>query len=400
MHNLDLLRLCIVCRGNYQLKFKNYAIRQKGKLKVATILKKNILKLGLILVFLISSAPAGKIVHSQGNDPPPPEPLSPEANTVLYFPLLRHPGYVPPSYNSHYIINHNSVELFDRIPERYLTAARSLRMLFSDASVGDNINDSLDCLGAPTWADSSPDCRRAYYDSNWHWRLFTQSDLDQGLVPAPILFVPNPTRYNRGNWTYQFRQGSWNDLTRDFIYNLAPAYINTKDVLSYQFSYLVVDAGDNIADPNIGFFGNSPLYHDIHDLEAYWARNPSKVFFLWTSSLARSIGTQSSTDFNNLMRQYAIDHRRFLLDVADIESHTDKGVPCFDHRDGIPYCDQNTGNCENYPNDGKNYPAICQEYTTEYNAGHLGSVSAGRLRIAKAFWVLMAKIAGWNGVSP
>jgi hypothetical protein len=34
------------------------------------------------------------------------------------------------------------------------------------------------------------------------------------------------------------------------------------------------------------------------------------------------------------------------------------------------------------------------------NGGHLGSVSAGKIFIAKAYWVLMARIAGWDGVSP
>jgi hypothetical protein len=31
--------------------------------------------------------------------------------------------------------------------------------------------------------------------------------------------------------------------------------------------------------------------------------------------------------------------------------------------------------------------------------GHLGSVSAGKIRVAKAFWVLMAQLAGWDGSS-
>lgn len=46
------------------------------------------------------------------------------------------------------------------------------------------------------------------------------------------------------------------------------------------------------------------------------------------------------------------------------------------------------------PTDGFNYPAICPNYTTEMNAGHLNSV--GKVRLAKAFWVLMAQVAGWT----
>jgi hypothetical protein len=95
------------------------------------------------------------------------------------------------------------------------------------------------------------------------------------------------------------------------------------------------------------------------------------------------------------MRQYAREHNLALFDVAEILSHSESGAACFDNRDGVPYCDQ-SGQCEDHPDDGRDIPAICRDYTTEADGGHLGSVSAGRLRIAKAFWVLMARIAGWN----
>ncbi len=55
---------------------------------------------------------------------------------------------------------------------------------------------------------------------------------------------------------------------------------------------------------------------------------------------------------------------------------------------------------ENYPSDGLNRPAICQHYTTETDGGHLGSVSAGKIRVAKAVWVLMAQLAGWQPGAP
>ncbi|MFO0567454.1 MAG: hypothetical protein U0263_17475 [Polyangiaceae bacterium] len=137
----------------------------------------------------------------------------------------------------------------------------------------------------------------------------------------------------------------------------------------------------NHREPHTGFFANTASNYDIHDLEAYIAQNPSKTFVFWTTSLARNIGTKTRyRDFNAQMRQYASQHGKILIDFADIESHTDTGVPCYD----------------NVTTDGANYPAICRDYTTETVGGHWGSVSAGKILAGKAFWVAMARIAGWN----
>jgi hypothetical protein len=324
-------------------------------------------------------------------------PEAPTINTRTFLPLTMGVPSSPPSTAN--VIDHNSVALFERIPERYITAARNLRVLFSDRSVGQNITEALDCLAAASWGQSPAYCRRDFYNSNWDWKTFVSSDLTAGVVPLRIIFYPDSFRYSRNNWTFEFKMGTWSSLTEDFIHDLAPTYINSKDVLSYQFSYLNVAEGDDIDDPQNGYFTNTPNRYDVYDLEAYIAQHPNKTFFFWTTSLARGIGTQTALNFNNQMRQYARDHSKILFDVADIESHTDLGINCYDNRDGVQYCSQN-GGCENHPNDHQNYPAICQDYTTELDGGHLGNVSAGRIRIAKAFWVLMAHIAGWDGRSP
>ena len=353
---------------------------------------------GLLILTAVLFLPAPHSVLGQEIPESTPSPDWPTDASTVFLPLVVKPAASSPPPPSHpTFINHTSVDLFSRIPERYITAARNLRMLFSDRSVGQNISEALDCLEASSWANSPASCRRDYIDANWNWTTFSQTDYVNNLVPARILFAPDPVRYNRNNWTFEFRSGTWSDLTQDFIQSLAPAYINSKDVLSYQFSYLNVGETDDIANPNTGFFANNSNRYDVHDLQAYMNSHSNKTFFLWTSSLARGIGTQTATQFNNQMRQYAVDHGYFLFDVADIESYRDDGVACYDNRDSVQYC--NDVNCENHPNDGQLFPAICQDYTTETDGGHLGSVSAGKIRIAKAFWVLMARIAGWDGIS-
>jgi hypothetical protein len=192
------------------------------------------------------------------------------------------------------------------------------------------------------------------------------------------------------------RPGDWKSAGREFLEEIIPAYLDSKDVFSLQFGYYDVGSQGDIIDPEKGFFAESPERYEISDLLNFQTQHPDKKLVYWTTALSRSIGTQESTDFNNQLRRYVQEHDGILLDLADIESYNPEGIPCFDNRDGIPYCDQNTGKCENYPDDNKSFPAICQDYTTEVDAGHLGSVSAGKIRLAKAFWVLMARLAGWT----
>lgn len=313
----------------------------------------------------------------------------------------------PPLPEGMILVNRHSVELFEQIPDQYLVAAVNLTMLFANRSVGDNINFGLNCLTASSWPEAPAHCKRDFYEiegSTWKWKTFGLQDYQNGLVPSRILFEPDPVKYNRSNWTYDWAVGDWEEIIEVFVQNLVPAYVTTKDVLSFQFSYLNIEPGTNIADPETGFFIDLPRDYysgdrvrwDISDLEELEAQYPDKIFVYWTTSLARGLGSQEGTDFNNQMREYALENNKILFDVADILSYTDLGAPCYDNRDGIEYCMMN-GTCENYPDDGFDYPAICQDYTTEIDGGHLGSVSGGKIRVAKAFWVLMARIAGWDG---
>lgn len=267
------------------------------------------------------------------------------------------------------VVDHNSVALFDRIPDEYLTAARETRMMFSDRSVGDNINNALNCLASQSWALSPSYCRVDYVDATQTTRrTFNAADLANGVVPELIQFPASNVVYSRANWTYASCLGDWNYMVGYFINTLAPQFLASKDVLSCQFSYLNVTSGSTI----MRYFTNT-TGSDVFDLEAFIAQHPDKDFVFWTTSLARVIGTSEATSFNSAMRQYAIENDKILFDMADIMSHDRNGNPC-----------ELNGN-----------PIICRDYTTELEGGHLGSVSGGQIVMAKAFWVLMAQIAGW-----
>jgi hypothetical protein len=314
---------------------------------------------------------------------------------------------------SEIVVDHNSLNLFDQIPESYLERARNMKVYFSDRSVGQNINESLDCLTAASFGSSPANCRKTMMDSiNWCPKTYTQTDMNNGVVPPEIRFTPDPMKYNRTNIVYEFKMGTWEELTLDFVDIMYPTRIGANDIVTYQFSYLNVGAENaSINDPICGFWatGNRSTcyarFRDIHvgRLTALESQNMSsdKAFIYWTTSLARGIGTDVSTIFNNSMRSFAVNNNKILFDIADIESYDPSGRLCFDNRDGVPYVRKLDGTCavtstsENYPDDGQNYPAICQDYTIEVDNGHF-SVGGARIRTAKAFWILLAQIAGWN----
>ena len=272
---------------------------------------------------------------------------------------------IQPPAGGRIVVDHTSIALFDQIPEQYLTAAREMPMVFGDRSVGVNMNDALDCLTAPSWELSLSRCRRDYTDATQTTiKLYT----DFATAPDLIKFSTGP-QYNRANWSYVDCSGTWDVMTELFVNTIAPQYLPTKDVLSCQFSYLNVADGSTIDDPVVGYFST-----DVEMMENIESQNPDKTFVFWTTSLARIIGTQDATTFNEQMRAYAAENNVVLMDMADIISHDRNGNPCLLN-----------GN-----------PVICRDYTSEISGGHLGSVSGGQIVMAKAFWVLMAQIAGWT----
>ena len=305
---------------------------------------------------------------------PPTETVVPPTATATIEPTATLTATIVPSptstsipVGSGIIVDHNSIDLFEQIPEEYITAAREMPMMFSDRSVGENMNNALNCLTAPSWSQSLSVCRKDYTDSTQTTsRVYTATDYINNTVPDLISFEPG-SKYSRSNWTYTDCYGTWDVMTDLFINSVAPPFLSTKDVLSCQFSYLNVAEGSTI----IQYFDT-----DVIDFETFIAQNPSKTFVFWTTSLARVIGTSESTEFNAAMRQYVIENDKVLMDMADIISHDRNGNLCLDI----------TGR----------YPVICRDYTTEINGGHLGSVSGGQITMAKAFWVLMAQIAGWT----
>lgn len=265
-----------------------------------------------------------------------------------------------PTASGALIIDHTAIEQFDSIPDVYIELASQTRILFRHSSVGKNIRDGLDCLMNVTRNQRRPNF------------------CDRNIPPDQVVF---DEKYDSSGWTFEFHSpppsanpGWWNKVNFfiDRIDNLQPG--EEFDYISFDFGYGDGQKGSDIDDkffvPNPG--DNLP---GIEDLVALQERHPNMTIIWWTMNLAR-LSYADSQSFNQQLREFVRANNLILMDIADIESHDPNGAPCYD-------LETNT------------FEAICQDYTNETRAGHLNSL--GIQRMAKAMWVLFARLAGWKG---
>lgn len=306
----------------------------------------------LLIILLIAVVPQLNVWGS----PDQPPVLDTQDTITIYFPIITNGHYSAPISDG-LVIDHNSIALFDQIPQNYITAASQLRMLFRHASVGYNISYSLNCLGN-------------YYNP----RL---SGCDRGVPSGDVFFNDI---YNRDNWIFEFHlpppaqnPGWWEKVSLfvNRVDNLSPS--EDYDILGYKHGYVDAYAGSEIDDLFFSYNPNDP-YMGIDDLEALEARHPDKTIILWTMGLAK-LSYPDSENFNRQLRNYATTHNKILMDIAAIESHRPDGTRC--------YSILNNG-----------VEALCDEYTEEDGGGHLNGW--GGQRMAKSVWVLMARLAGWT----
>ncbi|GMU62573.1 MAG: hypothetical protein AMXMBFR34_43360 [Myxococcaceae bacterium] len=312
------------------------------------------------------------------------------------------------------IVDHTSLGLFEQIPEAYLQRARNLRMIFGNRSVGVNTSEALDCLSFDSdevcWTCRVPGaCAR---QCNGSCVDYTHDDPAYSSPPSSVDWARDGG-YDRSNWVHESFYDTWSAMLANYCTLLdgnqvqGSRSLNDFDVYTFQFSYLnVTDLDQGITGIFQSIAGDK---NDLLDLDSRVVSRPGKVFVYQTASLARTIGTSVSTTFNANLRTFAqtrdsLGRYRVLLDFADIEAHSPSGAPCVDSRDGVCWCrTPPSSGCEDYTmegqacswDDGVQHPAICQHYTTELTNGHLvlGTI---KVRIAKAYWILMAQLAGWQ----
>jgi hypothetical protein len=229
-------------------------------------------------------------------------------------------------------VDHTSIAQFGQIPEQYLQEARALNVLFLHQSTGSRV----DANGLNVLQKTS-----AKYDrSNWDW--------------------PEFNRDNSYDFPHKLQEFS----------TVANQQAGSYDVIGMKFCYIDWWFPDS----------EQQKFLDYRDeMLSIEARNPGKII-IWTTEALWSDDSAAGNDpkqggviqeFNKRVRDYALANNKVFFDLADIESHDTDGSPCYN-----------------------GYEALCMAYADDTVSGHPNE--AGSLRLAKGFWVLMAKVAGWR----
>jgi hypothetical protein len=159
-------------------------------------------------------------------------------------------------------------------------------------------------------------------------------------------------RYDRSKWVFGDRGNpGWQAKVDDFV-TFTTANQASYDVLSMKFCYI---------DPDASF-----TYYRDH-LLALEVAHPTKRIVWWTIPIETS-GNTARQLFNDQVRAYALANGKALFDIADIETY-------------------NTANQKLTDSSGREL--LRAEWTSD--GGHLNS--AGSVRVASAWWWLMAQIA-------
>lgn len=210
-----------------------------------------------------------------------------------------------------------------------------------------------------------------------------------------------PEAYTTAN--LRFSRATWGDISNEtrWIYSYGEEdYCNNGDYPTYTYSATAVartQAGISYCHNNnltMAAFGFGHCYDDGSALAASYIRAtkeyieycqtnniPTKVFF--TTGPIDAYMASGSSGYDQYLKWEIIrdsvvsNSSRILFDYADILSYNDAGA------------------LATATYDGHTFPVIHPDNETPVATGHISS--AGALRLAKAMWWMLARMAGWNG---
>lgn len=208
---------------------------------------------------------------------------------------------------------------------------------------------------------------------------------DIGYTTEPEVFTDTHLRISRTTWgDYDNATGWINDYGQEDWFTSALAKARTKAGLTHYNLLGIAPSAFGYAWCYDGDVANPTEYLTaMEEYIAYCSDSIDTKLFFTTSTIDDGFATgewgYNRYLFNETIRTYVgVNSTRILFDYADIL--------CYDDGSDTP----NTATW-----DGHTFPTITTTNAGEGETGHIGW--PGAVRLAKATWWLMARLAGWDG---
>jgi hypothetical protein len=268
------------------------------------------------------------------------------------------------------IADHTIVDKFDDIPQYYINEIKKMWFVVPGESHTEAYLTGLQLLESlyPIYSVNivSSGAPEAHTTTYLRASIATWGDLS-----------------NSTGWIYDYGEEDWfSSVTAISRTKAGIAYCNNHNLkiaaIGYGWCY----------DPDINYTNINSYISATQEYITYCATNgySTKVFFTTgpiDGSSYTNNGNGGAYGYNiwlrmEAIREYvALDETRILFDYADILSHDDNGT----------FWTLTYG--------GNTYEVISPTNLGDGRTGHIGS--AGSIRLAKAMWWMLARMAGWNG---
>lgn len=256
------------------------------------------------------------------------------------------------------VVDHRAAAAFSAIPSQWLDAAKALTVHYAHTSHGSQINTGLEQL-------ERRDARYAF------------ARRESGTEGLPRAETPTALRMYDG-------QPGATYITPDLYWDSDAALASTRAVAAtghYGFSMWSWCGQQSSND-------TATVNRYLTRMAALEDQHPSMRFILMTGHTDGSDtpDREGTLKYNNqLVRSFAQDHGMVVYDFADIESWDPGGTQHPTTTDACGWCQ---AWCDAHPAD-------CADLGQMGDCAHSHKLNC--IQKAKAFWWMMARLAGWDG---
>lgn len=293
-------------------------------------------------------------------------------------------------FDGYLLVDHTAVQQFDSIPQEWLDEAKKLTVHYGHTSHGSQILSGLVILNK---VDSTK------YNMSLKDEGNAQAGITESIPPEERIPVGLPPD---GENTLQItREGAWHVG----YWSTNDGLEGTKNVLSYNNGLFDISGWAWCGEHSSS---DDQIIHDylsaMEDLETSF---PTMRFFYMTGHVDPR--SNDANRHNNMIREYCRENNKILYDFADIESWDLDGNF---YSDAPPDCEWCQTWCDGSAHDDcvecqhndiipPNSDECCSGagcgniYGCERMCAHSHGINC--LIKGKAFWWMMARLAGWEG---